>query len=539
MSLLKSLLLASSLGLTSLCLAGEKPNIVLIMVDDMGFSDIGCYGGEIPTPNLDQLAAGGLKFSQFYNTGRCCPTRASLLTGLYSHRAGVGWMTNDQGVPGYKGQLNEECQTIAEVLSPAGYSTAMTGKWHVGDSDEVSPPRRGFHQSLHMTKGGLHFDNQTGSKGGTEVYLNGEKISRQDPMLSPPWYGTDLWTEQGLNFVKNRKDDEPFFLYIAHVAPHFPCMAPEATIAKYRGKFMKGWDRLREERFARQIELGLIDQSWSLTPRPPEVPAWESLSKEEQVRYDDMMAIYAAMIEEIDKSVGKLVAELKERGEYDNTLILFLADNGGNAEAGVKGRYEGENPGDPHSNVFVGQCWAHLQNTPFRLYKHYNHEGGISSPLLAHWPAGIKANPDWVTSPAHVIDVMATCADLGAADYPATVEGHEIAPLPGVSLAPLFAGEAAGEAPLPARTLFWEHEGNAAARKGDWKIVRKGRQGEWELYNMRDDRTEQDNLRKENQATFENLLADWEGWATTNSVKPYPEPKKRKQKKGPKVAPRG
>lgn len=379
-----------------------------------------------------------------------------------------------------------------------------------------------------MISGGLHFDNQTGSKGDTQLFRNGEEISRQAPQFNPPWYGTDLWTDQGLEFVKSReKSEEPFFLYLAHVAPHFPCMAPEETIAKYRGKFMKGWDQLREERFARQIELGLIEPSWPLTPRPEEIPAWESLSQEEQIRYDDMMAIYAAMIAEIDKSIGKLVADLKEQGEYENTLILFLSDNGGNAETGVKGRYEGAQPGDPHSNVFVGQCWAHLQNTPFRLYKHYNHEGGIASPLLAHWPLGIEANPEWVTSPAHVIDLMTTCLELSEATYPKSVGERQIAPLPGVSLRPLFDGKAK----LPARTLFWEHEGNAAARKGDWKIVRRGRQGEWELYNLREDRTEQDNLSQEHRPIFKKLLAEWEQWALTNGVKPYPESKKRKQKR--------
>lgn len=293
-------------------------------------------------------------------------------------------MTNDQGLPGYRGHLNKECLTIAEALNPFGYFTAMAGKWHVGGAPEFSPARRGFQESLSMISGGLHFDNQTGSKGDTQLFRNGEEISRQAPQFNPPWYGTDLWTDQGLEFVKSReKSEEPFFLYLAHVAPHFPCMAPEETIAKYRGKFMKGWDQLREERFARQIELGLIEPSW---------------------------------------------------------------------------------------------------------------------------PLGIEANPEWVTSPAHVIDLMTTCLELSEATYPKSVGERQIAPLPGVSLRPLFDGKAK----LPARTLFWEHEGNAAARKGDWKIVRRGRQGEWELYNLREDRTEQDNLSQEHRPIFKKLLAEWE-----------------------------
>lgn len=497
----------------------EPPNIVLIMVDDMGFSDIGCYGSEIPTPHLDALAGEGLKFSQFYNTGRCCPTRASLLTGQYSHRTGLGWMTSDQGVPGYRGFINEEVLTIPEVLNPAGYFTAMTGKWHVGWRAGVTPQSRGFHRSLNTPAGGLHFDDQTGSKGSTALYLNGENISRQDARLSPPWYGTDLWTDWGLKFMDEaRAEEKPFFLFLSHVAPHFPCMAPEATIAKYRGKYLVGWDQLREERYARQIELGLVEKSWPLSPRPEDVPAWDSLSKKEQKRYDDMMAIYAAMIEEVDQSVGKLVAGLKERGVYDNTLILFLTDNGGNAEQGVKGRYEGENPGDQHSNVFVGKCWALLQNTPFRLYKHYNHEGGIASPLIAHWPDGIKPRDAWIETPTHLIDLLATFTDLSSADYPEQFRDQEIAPLPGVSLRPLFKGKDG----FPKRTLYWEHEGNAAVREGDWKLVRQGRDGEWELYQMSTDRTEQTNLAAKNPDVVANLKAHWTAWGKANYVLPYP-----------------
>ncbi len=509
--------------------AAERPNIVLVMVDDMGFSDIGCYGSEIPTPHLDSLAESGVRFSQFYNTGRCCPTRASLLTGLYSHQAGIGHMTEDQGVPGYRGKLNERCVTLAEVLGQAGYFTAMTGKWHVGFSDGVTPWDRGFQRSLNLPAGGLHFSNQTGSKGGTKLFLNGEQVARDDPQFNPPWYGCDLWTEVGIKFVDEAiAEDKPFFWYLAHTAPHFPCMAPEGTIAKYRGKYMQGWDKLREERYQRQIESGLVHPEWELEPRPEVIPAWDSLSADEQKRYDDMMAIYAAMIDEIDTNIGKLVAALKKRDQLDNTVILFLSDNGGNAESGVSGKYIGDHPGDAHSDVFIGQCWAHLNNTPFRKYKHYNHEGGIATPLIAHWPDGLERNNGrWERTPAHVIDIMATCVDLGEASYPKENHGEPIIPMQGQSLKPLLTGT--GD--FPARPLYWEHEGNAAIRVGDTKLVRAGQRGAWELFDMNADRTEQHNLASDDPPQAAAMQEQWRAWAKSAHVLPKPDADKNRKSK--------
>lgn len=507
--------------------ADDRPNVILVMVDDMGFSDIGCYGSEISTPHLDSLAEHGVRFSQFYNTGRCCPTRASLLTGLYSHQAGIGHMTLDQGVPGYRGQLTDRCVTLAEVLGQAGYFTAMTGKWHVGFNNGVTPWDRGFQRSLSLPAGGLHFSNQTGSKGGTKLFLNGEQISRDDPQFNPPWYASDLWTDAGIQFVDEAiAADKPFFWYLAHTAPHFPCMAPEETIVKYRGKYTRGWDELREKRYKRQIDSGLINSDWELEPRPEIIPAWDSLTPAEQTRYDDMMAIYAAMIEEIDKNIGKLVSALKERGQLDNTLILFLSDNGGNAESGVSGKYHGDHPGDPHSDVFIGQCWAHLNNTPFRKYKHYNHEGGIATPLIAHWPVGLKKVKDaneesagWVRTPTHVIDVMATCVDLGEASYPHERNGKPIIPMQGQSLKPLLTGT--GD--FPARPLYWEHEGNAAVRVGDAKLVRAGARGAWELFDLQADRTEQNDLAGDNQERAADMQTQWRTWAKSAFVLPKPD----------------
>ena len=520
-----SLLVAAPLNAA----APSRPNIILIMVDDMGFSDIGPYGSEIPTPHLDRLASQGVRFSQFYNTGRCCPTRASLLTGLYPHQTGIGWMTDDQQLPGYRGQLNDQCVTIAEVLSSAGYFTAMTGKWHVGFNHGVTPWNRGFDRSLNLPAGGLHFSDQTGPKGNTKLYLNGTEVDRNDKQFAPPWYGSDLWTDQGIKFIDEAiAEDKPFFWYLAHTAPHFPCMAPEATIAKYRGKFMKGWDQLHNERHQRQIELGLIDPQWLPEKRPDEIPAWDSLSDAEKARYDHMMAIYAAMIEEIDKNIGKLIEALSERKVLDNTLILFLSDNGGNAEAGIQGKYTGENPGDAHSDVFIGRCWAHLNNTPFRQYKHYNHEGGIASPLIAHWPNGISAKPgpsDWISTPSHVIDIAATCIDLAEATYPASRNGVTTTPLQGQSLKPLLTGE--GD--FPKRPLYWEHEGNAAIRVGDRKLVRIGMRGKWELFDMNRDRTEQQNLVEIAPAEKTQLAKQWREWAEAANVIPKPPQNGRRQ----------
>ncbi|TWU48676.1 Arylsulfatase [Rubripirellula tenax] len=525
-----SAMIAMATILIPAAVIAERPNIVVILVDDMGFSDIG-NGSEIPTPHLDALAAGGVQFSQFYNTGRCCPTRASLLTGLYSHQAGIGWMTADQGEPGYRGGLNDSCVTIAEVLGDAGYFTAMTGKWHVGFEHGVTPWGRGFDRSMNLPAGGVHFWNQTGSKGNSKMFLNGESIASDDARLNPPWYATDLFTQQGIGFIdESLAADQPFFWYLAHTAPHFPCMAPEATIAKYRGKFMKGWDRLREERYARQVEMGLIDASWKLEPRPENIPAWDSLSADEQKRYDDMMAIYAAMIEEIDTSVGKLVAALKERQEFHNTLILFMSDNGGNAETGVAGKHEGDQPGDAHSNVFIGQCWAHLNNTPFRKYKHFNHEGGIASPLIAHWPDAI--NPEaggdrWITEPTHLVDIMTTCVDVAQAKYPTEFNENAITKAQGQSLRPLLTGK--GE--FAKRSLYWEHEGNAAIRTGDWKLVRFAGKP-WELFNLAVDRTEQNDLAQQQADRVDEMSGQWESWAKNSSVLPRPKAKKNAKRKG-------
>ena len=516
-----SFLFAAVCGISVEAFAGpaSKPNIVVIMVDDMGFSDIGCYGSEIPTPNLDALAAGGVRFTQFYNTARCSTTRASLLTGLYPHQAGMGYLDGLKK-PESKGthaRLNDRCVTLAEVLGHAGYHTSIVGKWHLGQQNGTPPWERGFQRTASTQYGELYFPKERSREACKWVYLDGRKVPADSPEVGTgEWYSTFLFTDWALKFVDEAKaQNKPFFLYFAHGAPHFPLKAPQEVIAKYRGKYKAGWDTLRSQRYARQKELGIIKCEWPLSPRPQDVPAWDSLSAAEQDRYDNIMAVYAAMIDCVDQSVGRVVAGLKERGLLDNTLILFLSDNGGNAESGPRGVTEGSPIGGPDSSVFLGMCWATLNNTPFWRYKHFTHEGGISTPFIAHWPAGIPAarNGKLEGQPGHLIDIMATAVELAGADYPAEFNGHRILPMEGVSLTPAFKGE-----PLHrAKPLFWEHEGNRAVRDGAWKGVLKFK-GPWELYNMDADRTEQRNLAAEQPEKMRELSGLWETWAAASFV---------------------
>jgi arylsulfatase A-like enzyme len=507
--------------LTLLAAAATPPNIIIILVDDMGFSDLGCYGSEIPTPHLDALAKNGLRFTQFYNTGRCCPTRASLLTGLYPHQAGVGHMVEDRGAPGYQGRLNERCATIAEALKPAGYFTAMTGKWHVGQEHGVTPANRGFDRSLNAPAGGFYQPDAPRAK----LFLDGQPIANDDPRLPKGWYSTDLWTTYGLKFIDEaRAAKKPFFLYLAHNAPHFPLQAPAEEIAKFRGKYLAGWGPLRLQRHARQVEMGLVDPAWTVAPRPDAIKAWTSLSDAEKDHFDHLMAVYAAAVAHMDKAVGDLVAGLKERGELDNTLILFLSDNGGNAESGPNGRAQGD-PSKANSDWFCGESWAFLENTPFRRYKHFNHEGGIATPLIAHWPAAIRAKGELRTQPGHLVDILPTCLDVAGAAPLKERQGVAVQPPEGRSLVPAFANQ-----PIARDALFWEHEGNAAVRVGDLKLVRAGRNGTWELYDLKADRTEQHDLAAAQPDKAKELADKWEAWALRANVKPYPEGSGKKKK---------
>src|SRR5262245_43760610 len=436
-------LLTFAIGCSSPALtahAADRPNIVVVLVDDLGFSDIGPYGGEVPTPNLDRLAARGVRFTQAYNAARCSPTRASLVTGLYPHQAGMGWLDSrvEATSKGIRGRLLPRSVTIAEVLRGAGYFTAMTGKWHLGQQHGCTPWNRGFDRSLNSRYGEVYFPRESDKQGTENLYFNGKELPKDSPVFGKDWYSTDLFTEWGLKFVDEaRAESKPFFLYIAQGAVHFPLRAPAETIAKYRGRYLEGWDALRDRRYAKQLSLGVIDPKWTLAARPPEAPTWESQPADRQDRFDQIMAVYAAMIDRIDLAMGTLVEGLERRGVLDNTLILFLSDNGGNAEGGPPGETRGEGPiGGPQSSVKLGMNWATLANTPFRRYKHFTHEGGISTPLIAHWPAGISADRrgTFEAQPAHLIDIMATAVDLAGATYPRQHEGHDIEPMQGVSL---------------------------------------------------------------------------------------------------------
>jgi len=511
-----------------------RPNIIVILVDDMGWSDIGPYGGEIPTPNLDALAARGIRFTQFYSTPRCSPTRASLLTGLYPHQAGMGHLDNviRAGSAGTTGMLNNHSVTIAEVLRETGYFTAMSGKWHLGQDNGSPPWQRGFDRVLSLRAGGMFFPNQNFQGGGdvltrraTEpLYLDGAPTPRDAPVFGKNWYATDLWTDFGLKFIDEaRTANRPFFLYLPYNAPHFPLMAPADLIAKHRGRYLAGWDRLRESRYRRQIEMGLIDAKWPLSAREAESPAWDSLSDEVKDRFDHLMAVYAAMVEAIDTNVGELVKGLETRGMLENTMILFLSDNGANAETGPDGRFDGEPPGGPNSNLYLGMNWAALGSTPFRGFKHFTHEGGIATPLIVSWPRGIPARRRnrLVHQPVHLIDVLPTILDATGAGYPGEYKGRVIQPMEGVSLRPALEGRALART----QPLFWEHEGNRAVRSGNWKLVSTYPDA-WELYDMSADRVERNDRAARHPDLVKTLAAEWDAWAKRANVDSWDGPRR-------------
>jgi len=487
----------------------SRPNIVILLADDMGFSDIGCYGSEIATPNLDRLAAGGLRFTQFYNTGRCCPTRASLLTGLYSHQAGVGHMVEDKkDAPGYQGFLNDRCTTFAEALRPAGYFTAMTGKWHVGEKRPHWPVDRGFDRYYGLVNGGSnYFKIDTGRT----LALDGEPTSP----TGDDFYLTDAFTDYSLKFLDEAKEKKkPFLLYTAFTSPHWPLHARPDDIAKYRGKYVDGWDVLRAKRHRKMIELGIVDAAWPLTPRDPTAPPWEEAKDKDDL--DLRMSVYAAQIDRMDQNIGRILAKLREIGAEENTLVLFLSDNGGCAEVIHRGQ-PGAVVGTKESFESYGLPWANASNTPFRLYKHWVHEGGISTPLIASWPAVIKKSA-LIREPAHLIDIMPTCLELAKADVP-----KDKTPVEGLSLAPLLrTGNWTGH-----DAIFWEHEGNRAVRQGKWKLVAR-RKGAWELYDLDADRTELKNVSAAHPERVKELAAKYDAWAARVGVVPWDELNRKK-----------
>jgi len=503
--------------------AAERPNVVVILIDDMGFADLGCYGGEVPTPNINRMAEEGIRFTQFYNTARCSPSRAALLTGLYPHQAGMGFLES-LVVPGSKGttgRLRDDCVTMAEVLGGAGYFTIMTGKWHLGQDKGTPPWKRGFSRSLSANIGELYFPDQQ-QKREAGITLNGKRHDLDDPIFGKDWYGPDLITEWGLKFIDEAiAENKPFFYYLPHCATHFPLQAPQEDIARYRGKYKVDWDQLREARHKRQIEMGLVDPKWPMAERPPGVPDWNSLSEEDKDRFDHIMAVDAGMIDHLDRSVGMLLDGLRKCGVLDNTVVMLMCDNGGNAESGPRGRLEGDEPGGPKSVVYLGQSWATVANTPFRRYKHFTHEGGIATPLIVHWPAGIHPdrNGKLEHQPGHLVDLMPTVCELTSAKYPREYNGHPIQPMEGTSLVPALAGE-----PIHRQQpIFFAHEGNRGVRDGKWKLVMKYK-GPWELYDLEADRTEQHDLLAAEYEVATRLVRAWNEWAERADVDPWVGP---------------
>ncbi|MGB2865371.1 MAG: sulfatase-like hydrolase/transferase [Sedimentisphaerales bacterium] len=528
-----------------------RPNIVLMMADDMGYSDIGCYGGEIRTPNLDGLAGGGLRFTQFYNTARCCPTRASLMTGLYQHQAGVGHMMNDTGFESYRGDLNNRCVTIAEVLKRAGYSTYMSGKWHVTRHRGPEGPKHNWPRQR-------GYDRFFGTIHGAGSFYDPCSLTRDNTQIPPgsdDFYYTNAISDNAMTFIREHRADNPFFMYVAYTAPHWPMHALPQDIARYKGRYAGGWDALRAERHKRMIEMGIVDEKWKLTARDTDVPPWEQA--EDKQWYQRRMEVYAAMVDCLDQGVGRIVEQLKESGHFDNTLIFFLADNGGCAEEhGSRGAIKpdpseniplkpmdkntlqldmqpkvtrdgrpvrtgkGVMPGPADTYIAYGRPWANSSNTPFRLYKHWVHEGGISTPLIAHWPEHIKAHGELRRQPGHLIDIMATCVDVADAEYPSEYKGNKITPMEGKSLAPAFDNQ-----PIQREAIYWEHEGNRAVRQGKWKLVSK-HPGQWELYYIEADRTELTNLAQKYPQKIEQLKALYKSWAARCGVQPWPVKKK-------------
>ena len=535
------------------------PNIVLIMGDDMGYSDIGCFGGEISTPHLDKLAANGLRFTQFYNTARCCPTRASLLTGLYPQQAGVGHMMSDRGTPAFRGDLSKNALTIAEVLRQNGYATYMSGKWHVTPYVIENPDKHNWP----LQRG---FDKFFGMISGAGSLYDPRSLTSGNQYVAPRegFYCTTDFTDFAVQCIDDHKGEDPFFLYLSYTAAHWPMHAPEAAVAKYKGKYDQGWDALRSERYARMKKMGLIHPDWELTPRDSFITPWSDEIPDREWELANM-EVYAAMVELMDAGIGRVVEALKTSGRFENTLIFFLQDNGACAEElrwvnsdwseedlqpmksgalqtkmvpsmtrdgkPVKVMREGW-PGPADGYTAYGLNWANASNTPFREYKHWVHEGGISTPLIAHWPRHIADKGALRLIPTHLIDIMATCVDAAGATYPQSHEGRKITPMEGKSLVPAFTKDH-----LDREAIYWEHEGNRAVRMGKWKLISKARKknsfvwdkiaelplSDWELFDMDADRTEMYDLASANPALVQQMADMWQSWARRTGAVPRPK----------------
>ncbi|MEO1527686.1 MAG: arylsulfatase [Planctomycetota bacterium] len=472
--------------------ADDRPNIIVILCDDMGFSDLGCFGGEIETPHLDRLAANGLRMTDFHNNSKCSETRATLLTGLWHQQS------KNLKKPGHV--------TLAEVLREAGYTTAMSGKWHVADT----PPERGFDRYFGFLSGAINFF--TGAD-----WQTGENLMRLDDEEFQPsgdFYSTDAFTDYAIEFLDEaRTQDQPYFLYLAHNAPHFPLHAPPEEIAKYRGRYDEGWDVIRERRHRSLEEMGLIDSTWRLSGRDPKVEAWSTLSNKQTEFLIPMMEVYAAMVDRLDQNIGRLVDNLRQHGELDNTLILFFSDNG--ACPYQRMRSPGVAPGGVESDIAYDARWANMCNTPLRLYKQYAHEGGTTTPMIAHWPKVIQKG-GISTAMHHIVDVMPTLVEIASASYPNEHAGKTILPMEGVSMLPTLRGEETKKRPA----VFWEFSSNHAIRDGRWKLVAE-RGKPWELYDLASDRSETKNLVEAHPDVVERLEKQYDRWARRAGAKPH------------------
>ena len=514
----------------------SKPNIILILVDDMGFSDIGIMGSEIQTPHLDTMARNGLLLTSMYNCSRCCPTRASLLTGLYPHKAGVGHMTPNLGLQAYQGFLREDALTIAEVLKISGYKTLMSGKWHVGgnyvardadnwnvgDNEHPTPRQRGFDKFFGIVDGSAnHFSPHYLMEDDSRIEVDSENF-----------YFTDAITDKAIKMIETTNTEQPFFLYLGHTAPHWPLQAPAETIAKYESFYLKGWDHFRATRHEEMLGLGVLKHNWALSPRDQSAPAWTDTKHTD---WEAMkMAVYAAQVDHMDQSIGRLIRSLKHQKKLDNTLIFFLSDNGGCAEFLAEdgflqrfpdktadgrpvelGNKIGLRPGGAQTFMSYDLPWSNVSNAPFRLFKHWVHEGGISTPLIVHWPDKIK-KPNISHEPAHVVDIMPTILDAAGITYPSSHGDHEMMTLDGESLLSLICGRNwKREQPI-----YWEHEGNSAIRFDNMKLVRLHGQP-WELYDMDVDRTELNDLATTNTPLEKKLQAEYGGWEKSCGVEDW------------------
>ncbi|MCK0137028.1 arylsulfatase [Arenibacter sp. S6351L] len=507
----------------------NRPNIILIMSDDMGYSDLGCYGGEIETPNLDYLADNGVRFSQFYNAARCCPTRASLMTGLYPHQTGIGHMTNvpgdpnshDLGVPSYRGFLNRNNVTLGELLKLNGYKTYLSGKWHLGmDNENQWPLQRGFDKFYGILAGASNYFKPEWPRG---ITFNNEQIAVHEDN----YYTTDAFTGHAIEFIdesERKENKKPFFLYLAYTAPHWPLQAPKEKISKYLERYKDGWRELRESRYDKMKKLGLIDEGWALTSE--DAISWNTLSDTQKEELSLRRAIYAAQVDQMDENIGKLVSHLKDKKLLKNTIIIFLNDNGACAEGGMLGGGNSENL-RTKSGYFLsyGQAWANSSNTPYRKYKHWVHEGGISTPMIVHWPNNIdpKLNGKIIDQYGFLPDIMATFVDISNLEYPKEFQGNIIPPMEGKSFLPLLQGQ---EESIHSEPIFWEHEGNKAVRLGNYKLVMEWKSNEdnnWELYNIEEDRSEINNLSEKEPEKVAHMIEMWNDWAKEKKVLPWDE----------------